>query len=206
MLFIYCILSFVIYCGHASVDVSRCLPVEIVKWDQYELEDHVQDCLLTNFKWKATTLLSGYVLSYIEAYTRMETVEEKENDLFYNRHALMSALRDTKLKATHHIHALKKCAENGMPVTLMDAYSSDDNLMATRIELWSHHVKQDFDECKRVLLDIARHKHLEMMTRNYNMNGVYQNSLKDADDARLSAESAIESANAAREKLLVDIN
>lgn len=201
MLFLIIFLCIGIVLG--SEEVSVCLPTEIIKWERYEFEQHVQECLVTNFKWKATnsSVIQPYVLAYLEAYSNVVNVEEKDNDLFYKRRTLMAALRDAKLKVTHHIHAMKKCAETAVSVNLMDAYSNEAQMMTAVMKLWTHNIKQDFNQCKRVLLDMVRRKHYHLQAHIFNANKEYKLSLKAAADARELAELSASFAEKKREEL-----
>ena len=159
--------------GNAQTDETHeqygiCIPHVVVYWERAPLEQHVQHCIVTNFGWAAQnkTIFEPYIDTYIGAHQAGAEADQDDDKLYYKKRKLMTILRNTKLKSSHHIHAIKKCAaiSHRMPVMLMDAYSNEIKMMAQVADTWTHHIKQDLKQCNKTLLDLVfrQHRHLEM--------------------------------------------
>ena len=162
-------------------DIAFCIPNQIVLWDPQPLEDHLHHCLTTNFYWHAQnrTILKPYVQAYIKAYEISSTADSDDDNLFYKKRSMMTILRDTQLKVTHHMHAIYKCASiaHQMPTRLMSAYTNEAEMMASIGKLWSHHIKQDLRHCERVLFDVVKRQH-------FHLHGHIMHALHDYSEAR----------------------
>ena len=180
----------------AQEDIAFCIPDQIVYWDPQPLEDHVHQCLTTNFYWAAQnrTILKPYVFAYIKAYNISRHADNDDDNLFYKKRTFMTTLRDTQLKVTHHMHAIHKCASiaHKMPTRLMSAYTNEAEMMFTVGKLWSHHIKQDLAHCERVLFDVVKRQHLHL--HGHIMYDLHEYS-KARDIVRIRREEYIEQAN-----------
>jgi hypothetical protein len=180
----------------AQEDIAFCIPDQIVYWDPQPLEDHVHQCLTTNFYWAAQnrTILKPYVFAYIKAYNISRHADQDDDNLFYKKRTFMTTLRDTQLKVTHHMHAIHKCASiaHKMPTRLMSAYTNEAEMMFTVGKLWSHHIKQDLGHCERVLFDVVKRQHLHL--HGHIMYDLHEYS-KARDIVRIRREDFIEQAN-----------
>ena len=150
----------------ATEDIEVCLPTKIAAWEEDSFRDHVQSCLLTNFQWRATnaSYLQPYIHTYMTALNLSHQADLDDDHLYYKRRILMTTLRDTQLKVTHHIHAIRKCAyiSHKMPTKFMDAYTNEAQTLFEAGELWTHHIKQDLYECNRVLFDVVKNQHYHL--------------------------------------------
>jgi len=195
------LLSLLFFCGwppkvEAQEDIAFCIPDQIVLWDPQPLEDHLHHCLTTNFYWHAQnrTILKPYVHAYIKAFEISQTADNDDDNLFYKKRTLMTTLRDTQLKVTHHMHAIYKCASiaHKMPTRLMSAYTNEAEMMASIGKLWSHHIKQDLRHCERVLFDVVKRQHFHL--HGHIMHALHEYS-EARDTVRIRREQFIDQSN-----------
>ena len=169
-----------LHATHANSAVRICIPDEIVHWEKEPFEQHILTCLANNFAWlpdKKT--ITPFVSAYINATEANTHADTQDDNLFYKKRSFMTALRETKLKVTHHIHAIRKCADiaHNMPTTLMSAYSNEAQIMQNVAKLWNTHIKQDIQQCQRVLEFIVQKQHKMTISKLNYVRTQYQTSL-----------------------------
>lgn len=192
-------------CGHSNTAVRICIPDEIVHWEKEPFEQHILKCLANNFAWLPDTkTIHPFVSAYINVTELATQADIQDDTLFYRKRSFMTALRETKLKVTHHIHAIRKCADiaHKMPTTLMSAYSNEAQLMQNVAKLWNTHIKQDIQQCQRVLQYIVRNQHKMTISKLKYAQTQYQTSLQDVANARQRVQQQIDYTLQERKKLI----
>ena len=140
----------------------------------------------------------------MEAIESGKQADIQDDDLFYKKRSFMTALRQTKLKVTHHIHAIHKCANiaHKMPTKLMDAYSNEAEIMRSMAQLWSTHVKQDITQCQHVLEFLVKKKHRNILYELKYAQTNYQDSIQKVEQARQYHQQQINHTFEERKKLI----
>lgn len=139
-----------------------CVPHQLKEWDTVDLTQSVKQCLLDNYVHKAASLSLGkYIAAYQDAWSSKQRAEAADNLLYHNKRELMLYLRDTKLKAANHMHAIQKCAAIGhrMPRVIMDAYTDEAEMMFRVMGVWTHHSRVELEHCGLLLNNIVSKTH-----------------------------------------------
>jgi len=194
-----------LHTGYANSAVRICIPDEIVHWEKEPFEQHILKCLANNFAWLPNKkTINPFVSAYINATELTTQADIQDNTLFYKKRSFMTALRETKLKVTHHIHTIHKCADiaHKMPTTLMSAYSNEAQIMQNVAKLWNTHIKQDLQQCQHVLQYIVQRQHKRTISKLKYVRTQYQISLKDLSDVRQRAQQQIDYTLQERKKLI----
>lgn len=192
-------------CGHSNTAVRICIPDEIVHWEKEPFEKHILKCLANNFAWipdKKT--IQPFVSAYTNVTELTTQADIQDDTLFYKKRSFMTALRETKLKVTHHIHAIHKCADiaHKMPTTLMSAYSNEAQIMQNVAKLWNTHIKQDLQQCQHILQYIVQKQHKMTISKLKYAQTQYQTSLQDVANARQRVQQQIDYTLQERKKLI----
>ena len=145
--------------GNAQTDETHeqygiCIPHVVVYWERAPLEPTcttLHRSLILDGPHKIKQSSSHTLIHTLEHTKAGAEADQDDDKLYYKKRKLMTILRNTKLKSSHHIHAIKKCAaiSHRMPVMLMDAYSNEIKMMAQVADTWTHHIKQDLKQCNR---------------------------------------------------------
>ena len=147
--------------GIANEIGNFCLPSDLVHWDREPLYKQVRTCLQTNYlKGINSTSIYQYTDAYIEAWESLKNTSVADDHLYYAKRDLMAEIRDMQLKTTHHAHAIAKCADisKRMPVNIMSSITKEGKYAEFAADVWQHHIHQDLDYCKKLLLiDVKEH-------------------------------------------------
>lgn len=148
--------------------VLFCIPHILKEWTNEDLYQTTKTCLVENYIHEANNnlFLDDYVNAYQHAWQSHVAAEEEDNRLYHHKRELMMFLRDTKLKAANHMHAVIKCASVGhrMPKVIMDSYTDEAEMMFRVMDIWTHHSRVDLEHCGLLLSKIVSktHKHSTM--------------------------------------------
>lgn len=174
--------------------VLFCLPHILKEWSSEDLTTTTKTCLVENYIHEANNniFLDDYVHAYQHAWQSHKLAEEEDNRLYHHKRELMMFLRDTKLKAANHMHAVIKCASIGhrMPKVIMDAYTDEAKMMFRVMDIWTHHTRVDLEHCGLLLNNIVAKTHRHAAAHILTLFHKYMKQLHVVEDARESATHA----------------
>lgn len=122
----------------------------------------IQSCLTDNFVRIAnTSIIDTYVDAYDKALNAKVISEQTDNDLFLSKHEMILAMRDLRIRASRHIHAVESCASisHRMPSMIVDTYTDEAKMMQQVSDLWMHHIRVDLKRCFNILKQIMTKSH-----------------------------------------------
>ncbi len=171
-----------------------CVPHVLKEWDTAELSTTIRQCLVENYIHDANRalFLEDYVSSYQNAWQKKQLSEAQDNLLYHKKRELILFLRDTKLKAANHMHALTKCASVGhrMPNIITDAYTDEAEMMFRVMDIWTHHSRVDLEHCGLLLNNIVSKTHRHSMAHILALFHTYSNQLRSSTVMHTEAAAA----------------
>ena len=122
----------------------------------------IQNCLANNFvRITNTSVINTYVDAYDEAFAAKIASERTDNDLFLSKHEMILAMRDLRIRASRHIHAVESCSaiSHRMPSAIVDTYTDEAEMMQQISDLWMHHIQVDLKRCFNILEQVIFKSH-----------------------------------------------
>jgi len=187
--------------------VLFCVPHQL-KLTEDNLLSEIQTCLDDNFiRLNNQTVVATYVDAYDTAVAAKIVSERADDELFLSKHEMTISMRDLRLQAARHIHAIESCASisHRMPSTVVDTYTDEAEMMFQVSDLWMHHIQVDLKRCYKLMKQIVttshrhsahhlqtlfiKHKHLLRNSDEKHTIGVQ--SLQDMLDARQNVIAAV---------------
>tara|TARA_B100000780_G_C21119261_1_gene453199 strand:- start:2039 stop:2683 length:645 start_codon:yes stop_codon:yes gene_type:complete len=123
---------------------------------------NIQDCLSNNFiRLQNVSVVSTYVAAYNVALTAKLASEEAVDALFLSKHEMTITMRDLRIQASRHIHAVESCAaiSHRMPSIVVDMYTDEAAMMFQVSKLWMHHIQVDLNRCYDLMKQIVTNSH-----------------------------------------------
>jgi len=161
-----------------------CVPHTLKKTDG-NVFNIIQSCLSNNFVHIAnTSIIDTYVDAYDKAFSAKVASEQTDNELFLSKHEMTITMRDLRIQASRHIHAVESCAaiSHRMPSTIVDTYTDDAAMMHQVSDLWMHHIQVDLKRCYNIMKQIVYKSHRYAAYHLQTLYVNYKHLLQDSSE------------------------
>lgn len=122
----------------------------------------IDGCLTNNFiRIQNRSVLSTYVDAYDNALEAKLASEKADDDLFLSKHEMTITMRDLRIQASRHIHAVESCSaiSHKMPSMIVDLYTDEAQMMFHASDVWMHHIQVDLRRCNQLMKQIVTQSH-----------------------------------------------
>jgi hypothetical protein len=169
----------------------------------------IQDCLTNNFVRLAnTSIIDTYVDAYDKAWAAKVASEQTDNDLFLSKHEMTLAMRDLRIRASRHIHAVESCSaiSHRMPSAIVDTYTNEAQMMQQISDLWMHHIQVDLKRCFNILKQIIFKSHKYTAYHLQSLYIKYKHLLQDSEQQHVKEIERLQDMLNARQAIVEQVN
>tara|TARA_B110001450_G_scaffold243496_1_gene254784 strand:+ start:2061 stop:2687 length:627 start_codon:yes stop_codon:yes gene_type:complete len=138
-----------------------CVP-QTLKITDSNVFNNIKECLDDNFvRIRNETVINVYVNAYERAWAAKIAAEQADDKLFLSKHEMTISMRDLRIQASRHIHAVESCAaiSHRMPSTVVDTFTDEAAMMFQVSDLWMHHIQVDLNRCYELMKKIVTNSH-----------------------------------------------
>lgn len=201
-------LFFRVSSGSYSSAVLFCVP-HTLKITDGNVFDIVRRCLSDNFvRISNASVVSTYVDVYDKAFAAKLASEQADNTLFLSKHEMIIVMRDLRIQASRHIHAVESCSaiSHRMPSTIVDTFTDEAAMMYQVSDLWTHHIQVDLKRCYELMKQIVLKSHQHAAYHLQALNIKYKHLLRHSEEQHTKEVERLQDMLNARQSIVDQLN
>jgi hypothetical protein len=185
-----------------------CVP-HALKLTSGNVLSEIQTCLEDNFiRLGNQTVLTTYVEAYDAAVAAKLASERADDELFLSKHEMTISMRDLRLQAARHIHAIESCASisHRMPSTVVDTFTDEAEMMFQVSDVWMHHIQVDLKRCYKLMKKIVTMSHRHSAHHLQTLFIKHKHLLHNSDEKHTREVQRLQDMLDARKNVLAAVN